>query len=198
LAPDQIRDALAPFGLYQVEVTDRLEVPADPNGPGLRPTPWCPGPAVKIGRVDFAITGEGADDPAFPKTFPMQVGDVLLHAEYEAAKSDLRSSASAGGYLDYRLERHRVLIDPVAYEAIVEFDLDTGPALLSGQGVVQAGSSERQVFADLREFRARGRLQPDLLLALQGRLLGTEYFSDVEIVPRKDATDDATRWSRSR
>ncbi|NCC26829.1 MAG: outer membrane protein assembly factor [Gammaproteobacteria bacterium] len=192
LAPDQIRDALAPFGLYQVEVTDRLEVPPDPNGTWVATYAVVPGPAVKIGRVDYAVIGEGADDPAFPKTFPMQVGDVLLHAEYEAAKSDLRSRASSGGYLDYNLVRHRVLVDMVAYEAIVEFELDTGPRYYLGKVSFKQDLLNDTFLRTFVNFEPGVVYDPNLLLALQGRLLGTEYFSDVEIVPRKDATDDDT------
>jgi translocation and assembly module TamA len=192
LAPDQIRDALAPFGLYQVEVTDRLEVPSDPNGTWVATYAVVPGPAVKIGRVDFAVTGEGADDPAFPKTFPMQVGDVLLHAKYEAAKSDLRSRASSGGYLEYNLVRHRVLVDLVAYEAIVEFELDTGPRYYLGKVSFKQDLLNDKFLRSFVNFEPGVVYDPNILLALQGRLLSTEYFSDVEIVPRKDATDDAT------
>ncbi|WP_245731678.1 autotransporter assembly complex protein TamA [Thiocapsa roseopersicina] len=192
LAPDQIRDALAPFGLYQVEVTDRLEVPPDPNGTWVATYAVVPGPAVKIGRVEYAVTGEGADDPTFPKTFPMQVGDVLLHAKYEAAKSDLRSRASSGGYLDYNLLRHRVLVDLVAYEAIVEFELETGPRYYLGKVSFKQDLLNDKFLRSFVNFEPGVVYDPNLLLALQGRLLGTEYFSDVEIVPRKDATGDDT------
>ncbi|MFB1489770.1 MULTISPECIES: autotransporter assembly complex family protein [unclassified Thiocapsa] len=192
LAADQIRDALAPFGLYQVEVTDRLDVPSDPNGTWVATYAVVPGPAVKIGRVDFAITGEGADDPAFPKAFPMQVGEVLLHSKYEAAKSDLRARASTGGYLDYSLERHRVLIDLVAYEAIVEFHLNTGPRYYLGNVTFKQDLLNDKFLRSYLNFEPGVVYNPDLLLALQGRLLGTEYFSDVEIVPRKDEADDGT------
>nr|WP_296701735.1 BamA/TamA family outer membrane protein [Thiocapsa sp. UBA6158] len=192
LAPDQIRDALSPFGLYQVEVTDRLEVPSDPNGTWLATYAVVPGAAVKIGRVDYAVIGEGGDDPAFPKTFPMQVGDVLLHAKYEAAKSDLRSRASSGGYLDYNLVRHRVLVDMVAYEAIVEFELDTGPRYYLGKVSFKQDLLNDKFLRSFVNFEPGVVYDPNLLLALQGRLLGTEYFSDVEIVPRKDATGDDT------
>jgi translocation and assembly module TamA len=192
LAPDQIRDALAPFGLYQVEVTDRLEVPSDPNGTWVATYAVVPGPAVKIGRVEYAVTGEGADDPAFPKTFPMQVGDVLLHAKYEAAKSDLRSRASSGGYLNYTLARHRVLVDLVAYEAIVQFELDTGPRYYLGKVSFKQDLLNDKFLRTFLNFEPGVVYNPELLLALQGRLLGTEYFSDIEIVPRKDATGDST------
>ncbi len=193
LAPGQIRDALSPFGLYRVEVTDRLERPEDPDGTWVATYEVVPGPAVRIGAVDFAITGEGADDPAFPKTFPMKVGDVLLHAQYEAAKADLRFRASSGGYLGYELERHRVLIDMVAYEAIVEFHLNTGPRHYIGEVRFKQDLLNDAFIRRFVDFEPGVVYNPDLLLGLQSRLLGTEYFSEVEIVPLKDPTGDQTR-----
>jgi len=192
LAPGQIREALAPFGLYRVEVTDRLESSADPIGTWVATYDVVPGPAVRIGRIDYAVTGEGADDPTFPKTFPMQVGDVLLHADYEAAKSDLRFRASSGGYLDYELTRHQVLIDPVAYEAVIEFHLDTGPRHYLGEVTFKQDLLNDRFLHRFVDFEPGVVYNPDLLLGLQGRLLGTEYFSDVEIVPLKDPTGEST------
>ncbi|NCC40845.1 MAG: outer membrane protein assembly factor [Gammaproteobacteria bacterium] len=192
LAPEQIRNALAPFGLYRVEVSDELVRPADPNGTWIARYAVVPGPAVRIGVIDYAITGEGADDPAFPKTFPMQVGDVLLHANYEAAKADLRFRASAAGYLGYVLERHRVLIDLVAYEAIVEFHLNTGPRHYIGEIEFKQDLLNDAFIRRFVDFEPGVVYNPDLLLGLQSRLLGSEYFSSVDIVPQDAADGDGS------
>ena len=193
LAPDQIRDALAPFGLYRVQIEDRLERPA--NGEGIWRARYRiePGEPVRSTTVDYQVTGEGAANPVFPKTFPMQVGDVLLHAAYEKAKSDLRYTATSAGYLDYRLDRHQVLIDPLAYEAHVYFNLETGPQYRLGavrfkQDLLDEGLLRRYV-----RFQPGDVYDPDVLLGLQGRLLGSEYYSDVEIVPLKDEADADNR-----
>lgn len=191
-APNQIRDALAPFGLYRVEVTDRLDVPADQNGTWVATYEVVPGPAVKIAQVDFSVTGEGAEDPTFPKTFPMQVGDVLLHGVYEAAKADLRARASAGGFLDYALVTHRVLVDLVAYEAIIEFHVETGPRFYLGEVSFRQDLLNEKFLRTFVNFAPGEVYDPNLLLALQGRLLATEYFSDVEIVPFKESARDGT------
>jgi translocation and assembly module TamA len=194
LAPDQIRDALAPFGLYRVQIEDRLERPTNGEDASGAPTIGS-SRANRCGspRVDYQVTGEGAANPVFPKTFPMQVGDVLLHAAYEKAKSDLRYTATSAGYLDYRLDRHQVLIDPLAYEAHVYFNLETGPQYRLGavrfkQDLLDEGLLRRYV-----RFQPGDVYDPDVLLGLQGRLLGSEYYSDVEIVPLKDEADADNR-----
>lgn len=144
------------------------------------------GEPVKIGSVDYRITGEGADNPAFPKEFPLRVGDVLQHAAYEKAKSELRYRASEAGYLDAQLRVHQVLVDPVAYVARLQFHLDTGPRYRIGavnftQDLLSDGLLRRYV-----KFQPGVIYNPDLLLGLQGRLLGSEYYGDVEIVPLTD------------
>jgi translocation and assembly module TamA len=192
LAPEQIRDALAPFGLYRVTVEDSLVVPATPDGTWVATYKVDPGPAVRIGEVHYEVTGPGADNPAFPKEFPLKVGDVLLHADYEKAKSDLRFAAASEGYLDYQLLRHRVLIDTVAYTAIVEMHLDTGPQYYLGDVRFRQDLLDDDFLRRYVGFEPGDVYDPDVLLDLQGRLLGTEYFESVEVVPLKDTDGGAT------
>ncbi len=193
LAPDQIREALAPFGLYRVEVEDSLTEPSSADGTWVASYKVDPGAPVKIGRVDFQVTGPGADNPVFPREFPMKVGDVLLHAKYEKAKSDLRYGAASEGYLDYQLVRHQVLIDPVAYEAIVELHADTGPQFHLGEVQFKQELLDDDLLRRFVRFKPGDVYNPDRLLALQSRLLGTEYFDSVEVVPLRDPDSDETR-----
>jgi translocation and assembly module TamA len=185
-APDEIRAALAPFGLYRVVVEDELTKPESAGGRWVATYRIDPGEPVKVSSVDYRITGPGSDNPAFPAEFPMQPGDVVLHANYDKAKADISAIASEQGYLDAKLLRHVVLIDPVAYDARVEFHLDTGPRWYLGQV-----SFEQDLLADdylekFVDFEPGDVYDPDTLLALQGKLIGMEYFSDVEIIPRKE------------
>ena len=186
LAPDQIREALAPFGLYRVEVKDALSEPADPNGTWVATYRVDPGPPVKVGAIDYQVTGPGADNPAFPKEFPMKVGDILLHADYEKAKSDLRYKAASEGYLDYQLVQHQVLIDPVDYDAIVRIHLDTGPKYYLGEVRFKQDLLDDALLHRYVHFKPGDTYDPDRLLGLQSRLLGTEYFDEIEVNPLKD------------
>jgi translocation and assembly module TamA len=189
-APDQIRDALAPFGLYRVEVQADLQEPPTPEGAWIAEYRVSPGEPVKIGRVDYGITGPGADDPAFPKTFPMKPGDVLLHADYERARDQIRSIASKQGYLDAELVQHQVLIDPIAYEAIIALHLETGPRYFLGEVSFHQDLLEEDLLRRYLDFEPGAAYDPEILLRLQARLLGTEYYSKVEIVPQKDQAQD--------
>ena len=189
-APDQIRDALAPFGLYRVEVESQLAEPAQPDGTWVADYRIAPGEPLKIGRVDYRIIGPGADNPAFPKTFPMEVGDVLLHADYDKARDEIRFIASKQGYLDAQLVQHQVLIDTHAYEAIIEIQLDTGPRYYIGDVTFDQDLLDEDLLRRYVSFEPGAVYDPELLLGLQAKLLGTEYYGKVEIVPQKDEAED--------
>jgi translocation and assembly module TamA len=192
-APEQIRSALAPFGLYRVEVVDSLTPPAGGSGPWVATYKITPGDPVKIGSVDYRITGEGADDPKFPKEFPMKVGDVLLHSAYEKAKEQVLSVAPEQGYLTYDLAEHEVLIDPVAYTAHIYFHLETGPRYFFGPVTFKQDLLSDAYLHRFVRFKPGAVYNPERLLSLQGRLLGMEYFDKVEIVPHIDeAGEDRT------
>jgi translocation and assembly module TamA len=185
-APEQIRDALAPFGRYRVAVTDRLDQPAKDKGVWRATYRVDPGERVKITSIDYLVTGEGEKDPAFPKEFPMRVGDVLMHAAYEKAKSDIRYAATSKGYLDYQLTSHQVLVDPTASQAHIQFHLETGPQYRLGTISFKQDLLDERLLRRYVDLKPGEVYDPDRLLALQSRLLGTEYYADVEIQPLKD------------
>ena len=185
-APEQIREALAPFGLYQVEVESNLTQPSAEDGDWLASFKIDPGVPVKVGQIDYRVTGPGADNPRFPKQFPMKIGDPLIHADYEKAKSSIVNIASEEGYINARLEQHLVLIDPVAYEAIIEFHLATGEQFYLGQVRFKQDLLDDAFLEKFVNFKPGVIYNPELLLGLQGRLISTEYFDDVEIQPLKD------------
>jgi len=196
-APDQIRKALAPFGLYRVQVKDTLTRPPAADGTWVADYQVVPGEPVRVGQakesVDYCITGPGAEDPIFPKEFPMQPGHVLLHLEYDKATDHIRGLAARHGYLDYELTRNRALIDLDNYEAIIQFHLEIGPRYYLGDVSFTQDLLDDRHLAQFVGFEPGAHYNPEALLTLQGNLLGTEYYERVEIVPRKEkAGEDRT------
>lgn len=185
-APDDIRDALAPFGLYRVEVKESLTPPTSPGGAWVATYTVDPGPAITIGSVDYRITGAGADNKKFPKEFPLKVGEVLRHSAYEQAKDEVRGIASAEGYIEYKLVTHQVVVDPTDYSAHIQFHLDTGPQFFLGKVSFKQDLLADSFLQRFVHFKSGDVYDPGRLLTLQGRLLGSEYYSKVEIVPKLD------------
>ena len=186
LAQGQIRTALEPFGLYRVQIRESLTAPSAPGGAWIAEFRIDPGAPVRITAVNYRVTGPGAENPAFPSEFPMKVGEVLLHSRYEQVKSDLRFAASSHGYLDYRLLRHEVQVDPAANTAVVNFELDTGPLFFFGSVSFTQDQFADSLLQRFVRFKPGDVYDPDKLIGLQARLLGAPYFSRVEIIPHMD------------
>ncbi|MFP4496420.1 MAG: autotransporter assembly complex protein TamA [Halochromatium sp.] len=185
-APEQIREALAPFGLYRIEVESSLTAPSTDEGTWVASFTIDPGDPVKIARIDYRVTGPGAENPLFPTQFPMRVGDALIHADYEKAKSRILNIASEEGYIEAELRRHLVLIDPVAYEAIIDFHLATGEQFSLGEVEFEQDLLADAFLEKFVNFEPGTIYNPELLLELQGRLIGTEYFDTIEVRPLAD------------
>lgn len=185
-APNQIRSALAPFGHYRVQVDASLQVPASEDGTWRARYRVDAGAEIKVGAVAYRITGPGADDPAFPKSFPMRVGEVLQHDRYTRARDEIRTIAAREGYLDYALVTHQVLIDLEAYQALIDFHLDTGERFYLGEVRFNQDLLDEDFLRRFVTFEPGEVYDPDRLLGFQARLLGTEYFDSVELVPQKD------------
>ena len=189
-APEQIRSALAPYGFYRVQVEAELAQPAPPEGAWIASYRVEAGEPVKIGQVDYRLTGPGAEDPAFPATFPLRVGERLQHADYDQARDAIRAIASRQGYLDARLTRHQVRIDLQEYRALIEFHLDTGPRYALGEVRFEQDLLDESLLRRYIDFAPGDPYDPERLLRLQAKLLGTEYYSRVEILPQKDQAKD--------
>ncbi|MBK1649102.1 autotransporter assembly complex protein TamA [Rhabdochromatium marinum] len=188
-APEQIKAALAPFGLYRVQVKDSLTQPAQEGGAWVARYQVDPGPPVRIASIDYQVDGPGANAGVFPAKFPMQVGDVLLHSAYTKAKERIETIASEQGYLDAALTRRQVLVDLVTYQASISFHLETGPRYYLGPVRFEQDLLADDFLQRYVPFKPGAVYDPDELLELQGRLMGTEYYKNVAINPQKLLAD---------
>jgi translocation and assembly module TamA len=75
---------------------------------------------------------------------------------------------------------------------MVEIQLDTGPQYYLGEVRFTQDLLDDDLLRRYVRFKPGDVYDPDLLIGLQSRLLGTEYYEKVEIVPLKDPTGDST------
>ena len=180
-APEEIRTALQPFGYYR----PRIEATLRQNG-----EQWTaqyrvePGPPLPVAAVDVNLAGDGADDPAFRalvEDFPIKRGDTLNHAVYENAKQRFQAVAAERGYFDLRFTRQEVRVDLEAYRAEIQLAVDTGPRYRFGQVTIDQEILSPELLARYVQLHPGQPYSTAALLDAQLALLGSNYFSDVQI-----------------
>src|SRR6185437_4388521 len=123
----EVQSALRPFGFYEPQVHSELtevkrgdwRVTIDVN----------PGKPILMEAVDVQVTGPGATDPLFLRITqkpPLHPGDRLDHSLYDGLKSDLQRTAATYGYLDAKMTRNELIVDPKNHSAKAELALQTG------------------------------------------------------------------------
>jgi translocation and assembly module TamA len=111
------------------------------------------------------------------------VADRLNHSQYESLKGGLLRSAATYGYLDARMSRNEMRVDPQARTAQIYIDFDTGERYRFGDTTID------QAVVDEKLIRKFLRYQPDQyfdatqLLRTQFALDDSQYFATVEVLP---------------
>jgi translocation and assembly module TamA len=188
-APDEISEALQPFGYYKPQVRPELRQEGDT---------WTAsfdvdaGPPVKIASVDLRITGAGADDPSFQELanhFPVREGAVLIHPVYEGAKRRLTEIAAENGYLDAAFQENQVRVDIERYRADVVLHYETGPRYLFGPVYFRQDVLDGALLTGYLTFTPGEPLDVNKVLQLQNALSDSPYWARVEVVTRRDQAE---------
>ena len=98
-----------------------------------------PGKPVIVDKVDVKVTGPGAADKVFTNItgdLPIQTGDRLNHSNYDALKGGLLRAAATYGYLDARMTRNEMRVDPQAHVAQVAIEFETGERYHFGETTI--------------------------------------------------------------
>lgn len=191
-APDQIREALRPFGYYEPRIKGELRRDEE-TGEWFARYDIEPGPPVELAEVDIRLRGAGSEDPRLREVragIELAAGMQLQHAEYEAAKKRLLQAANERGYLDARWETAELRVDPRQRLAWIELELATGPRYQFGevrfvQEVLDDAFLQRYV-----PFEPGDPFNRSQLLDLQYALGDTRYFRGVDVRARRDQAED--------
>jgi len=190
--PVEVRDALKPFGYYEPQVSSTLK-------PDEHQRNWQvqiaidPGTPVLLAAVSVVIHGAGAADAVFARLAAapaLRQGERLRHAAYEKLRADLQAAADTYGYLDARMLRHELQVDPAAHQARVLLELDTGERYVFGPTTIdQHAVRDAQIRRYLR-YREGEPYDAGKLLRTQFALDDSQFFSTVEVTqgPRAAAT----------
>jgi translocation and assembly module TamA len=182
-AVDEAADAMRPYGYYAPTIRSRTS---------LDDTRWIvrlriqPGEPVRMEAVNVTLTGAGADDPALMSLAPastLKVGARLEHQAYDKLKADLLRTALDRGYLDAKLTRRELLVDPPARLATANLDLDTGGRYRFGAVRIEQGVITPELLDRFLRFREGQDYSPERIRNTQYALEDSYYFSNVSITP---------------
>ena len=192
-APQEIANALQPFGYYRPEIKSVLKQAS--------PERWVvtfdvnPGPPLRIGHTSVNISGEIVEDPevqALIQKSPLGKGEIFNHLDYEKFKTSLVKLAAEQGYFSARFTEHLVEVDLEVYEARIQLQYDSGRRYLFGevnfsQDVLKPGLLQRFI-----PFKKNSPYMLSKVLDFQQGLNDSQYFQSVEVSPGQPQPDSAS------
>ena len=181
----EVRDALRPFGYYGPLIQSTL-TPEDQQHNWRVQIDIRPGDPVLLDNVTISIRGAGANDPVFEHVATgsaLVKGARLKHAAYEKVKTDLQSAAATFGYLDARLLRNELQVDPAAHRANVVLELETGERYSFGATTIAQNAVREPLLRRYLRYRDGEPYDAGKLLRTQFALDDSQFFSSVEVIP---------------
>jgi translocation and assembly module TamA len=185
LVEREVQSALKPFGYYEPSVES--DVKDLGHGDWRVTVDINPGPPVLIEKIDVKVDGPGATDPLFKRITanpPLHSGDRLNHATYEAVKSDLQRTAATYGYLDAKLVRNELVVDPKNHKANVNLEMETGERYRFGTTSIEQTSVRDSLVRRYLRYREGDYFDLTQVLRTQFALDDAQYFSNLEVLPQ--------------
>ncbi len=183
-APQEIRNALQPFGYYRPVIESAL-TQTSPNDWQATYT-INPGPPLLIAQFEFTLSKDLLADPEFQnmmQSLPLKKGGIFNHVQYERIKSRLVEMAAERGYFKARFIEHRVEIDLDAYTARVYLNYDGGSRYHFGEVRLKQDVLEPEFLRRYIPFKSGSPYSLYQLIDLQHALNDSDYFQSVEVSP---------------
>ena len=188
----QTRKALEPYGYYRAGVATAL-AGSEEEGFILN-VMVMPGDPVRLSEVKVEAQGPGAPEDAVKTAvaaFPLKSGDVLLHQKYESGKGEILSRSQALGYLDAAYLTHEIDVSTAGGSARITLVLQTGPRYRFGDVTFEgAPLYPDELLRRYVVFKTGAPFSYDRLGRTQSNLVGSGYFKEVTVLPRKDDAID--------
>ncbi|HEX5758648.1 MAG TPA: autotransporter assembly complex family protein [Thermoanaerobaculia bacterium] len=181
-APEEIEEALQPFGHYKPVIHAELTRQDDDWTALYR---IDPGPPLRVAALDLRVTGPGADDPRFRElaaAFPLAPGEVLVHPAWERGKQTFVDYAASAGYVDAEFDPAEVRVDLERYAATAVLHFATGPRYRFGEVTFHQDVIEPELLRGYVTFERGDPLDVDKVLEMQEALSDSPYFARVEVV----------------
>lgn len=182
-AVDEASDALRPFGYYDADVRSRTTRDDETWIVRLR---IKPGEPVLLREVQVEVVGQGRDDDpirAIVTGSPLKPGSRLEHAAYDKLKTDLVRTALERGYLDAKLTRHELDVDPRQHVADARLQLETGGRYEFGKITIEQDAIDPKLLQGFIRFTEGQPFSGERIRSTQFALEDSYYFSSVTVTP---------------
>src|SRR5439155_22259088 len=146
-----------------------------------------PGKPVLVAHIDVRVDGSGENDPLFQRILrhlPLHDGERLKHAAYESIKTDLQRTAATYGYLDARLIRNELVVDPPNRRANIALELDTGERYHFGATSISQGVVREALVRRYLRYQEGDPFDLTQVLRTQCALDDSQHLSNLERLPR--------------
>jgi translocation and assembly module TamA len=185
--PAEAARALEPFGHYAA----RTEVRREPYRDGLRIVVEVdPGEPVRVVAVDVRMDGAAGEDRFIRRELERlrpRIGEVFVHADYEAGKRRIERRLAERGYLAAQRQVARVEVDRIGRSATIRLHWDSGPRHALGEARFSPGVLRPGRLDPLVDWTPGAPFHQARLERLQQRLVQLDYFALVEVVPDEEA-----------
>jgi translocation and assembly module TamA len=191
----EVRAALRPFGYYEPTVTTEVKRESGTAQNYRVIVTVVPGKPVIVESVDVKVTGPGASDRVFTNItndLPIQVGDRLSHSNYESLKGGLLRAAATYGYLDARMSKNEMRVDPQARTADVSIEFQTGQQYTFGATTIDQDTIDESLARRFLRYQEGEKFNATELLRTQFALDDSLYFATVEVLPEDRDRDNHT------
>jgi translocation and assembly module TamA len=191
-ADAQVRQALEPFGYYDVQLDKSLTGDANDGWKAILKV--NPGEPAIVRHTRVEVVGDGKNQrrvAAAVENFQPREGARLDHATYEASKAVIETSLRGSGFLDAKALQKRVTVRLDENAADVDLRYESGARYHFGD-VRFAGDAPfpESFLDDFIPWRAGGYFNSEQVLNLQQRLVDADYFELVSVAPALDERKD--------
>ncbi len=181
-AEQEVGGALRPFGYYEPTVDVTVSnTSANNRRVIIRVEPGRP---ILMSDVAVKVLGEGATLSEFQKiesTNLLRPGQRLNHAAYDSIKRNLLRTASTLGFLDAKLLKSELRVDPRNYLAVAQLELETGTRYKFGSTSIKQTAIDESLLRRFLRYQEQEPYDGTELLRTQFALDDSQYFANVEV-----------------
>jgi translocation and assembly module TamA len=180
----EVEQALRPLGYYEPKV--EATVTDQGHNSWRVVVDITPGPPVLLDHIDVRVDGPGENDPLFERILqrlPVHHGDRLNHSYYEFIKTELQRTAATYGYLDAKLIRNELVVDPPNHRANIALELDTGSRYHFGATTIEQHVVRDKLVRRYLRYHQGDAYDLNQVLRTQFALDDTQYFANLEVLP---------------